>query len=646
MDKILWKPSHPQNTQMWQLMQTLATQHHRPFPDYQALYDFSIQEPELFWPAIAQYFHIQFDTPPQHILNQYTNMMNAQWFTGATFNFAEQLLKRTDDHPALVSIEESGRREVISYKELREKVAACAAGLKKAGIQPNDRVAGIMPNVAFTIIAMLATTSLGAIWSSCSPDFGSAAIIDRLGQIEPKVVFICDGHTYQHKPHSAADKIQEIIEHIPSIQTLVIYPNLPIPPAIVVSPKIHLLAEFLIPHQPLTFVSMPFAHPIYILFSSGTTGKPKCILHGAGGTLLQHVKELGLHCDITAKDNLLFYTTCGWMMWNWMVSVLALGATLTLYEGSPTYPTAMHLFELIEQEHITVFGTSAKFISTIEKENLSPKQTYPLHDLRLILSTGSPLMPHHFEYVNQNIKADIPLSSMSGGTDIVSCFALANPLLPVYCGELQCIGLGMAVKIYNDHAQPVQGEQGELVCTQAFPSMPVGFWQDEHKERYKNTYFEQIPGVWVHGDFAEITSHQGLIIYGRSDTTLKPGGVRIGTAEIYRQIETIPQITDSVVIGQNYKEDVRIVLFVKLADNNQLDDALRTTIRQKIHTGASPRHVPALILAVKDIPHTINGKLVEMAIRQVVHGLPVKNKESIANPEALSYFKDRPELAV
>ncbi|MEI6514215.1 MAG: acetoacetate--CoA ligase, partial [bacterium] len=470
------------------------------------------------------------------------------------------------------------------------------------------------------------------------------AIVDRLGQIEPKIVFICDGHTYQGKSHDANEKISDIINHIPSLKQLVIYPNLPTPVTLKPHDKIIALEDFLVPNQALTFTVMPFAHPVYILFSSGTTGKPKCIVHGAGGTLVQHVKELGLHCDIKPKDNLLFYTTCGWMMWNWMVSTLALGATLTLYEGSPSYPNAMCLFDIIDKEHITVFGTSAKFIATLEKEGVSPKDSHPLKHLRLLLSTGSPLMPHHFEYVYLHIKADVPLSSMSGGTDIISCFALANPLLPVYSGELQSIGLGMAVAIFDEHNRPVEGARGELVCTKAFPSMPIGFWHDDDQALYRQAYFDQIPGVWVHGDFAEITAHKGIIIYGRSDATLKPGGVRIGTAEIYRQIETLPEILDSVVIGQNYKDDVRVVLFVKLANGLILNDPLETKIRYKIREGASPRHVPAVILQVKDIPHTINGKLVELAIRQVVHNLPVKNKDSIANPEALDYFKDRKEL--
>lgn len=644
MDTPLWQPEHPQTTQLWQFMQQLAQKHSLNLPDYPALYEFSIQNPHLFWPAVLEFFQIAFTTPPTQVLNDYTHMLDAQWFLGGTLNFAEVLLRRRDDHPALISVDELGRREVITYQALYHQVAACAAGLKQAGVQANDRVAGVLPNVAFTIIAMLATTAIGAIWSSCSPDFGVAAIVDRLEQIAPKLLFMCDGHSYQGKIHSATDKITAIQQQLPSLKQIVIYPNLPLSVVPEPVPDTLSLAEFLIPDQVLNFTAFPFDHPAYILFSSGTTGKPKCIVHGAGGTLIQHVKELGLHCDITPRDIMLFYTTCGWMMWNWMASTLALGATLVLYEGSPSYPNAMHLFELLAKEQVTVFGTSAKFIATIEKEGLRPHSTYPLPNLRLILSTGSPLMPHHFDYVYHYIKSDIPVASISGGTDIISCFALANPLIPVYSGELQSIGLGMAVHIFNEAGQPVINEQGELVCTKAFPSMPVSFWQDPHQELYRKTYFNQFPDIWVHGDFAEITEHHGVIIYGRSDATLKPGGVRIGTAEIYRQIEHVSDVLDAVVIGQPYQDDVRVVLFVKLKPGVSLSAELQQQIKQMIKRSASPRHVPALILQVPDIPHTINGKLVEIAVRQVVEGLPVKNLDSIANPEALEHFKHRVEL--
>ena len=640
----LWKPKHPTNSNLWEFIQFINKAHTLSLKDYEALHHWSVTHQALFWQSLCDFFKISFDTPATEVLNKYKDMLDARWFSGATLNFAEKILSRNDEHPAIISLDELGNREMLTYALLRTKVAACAASLKAAGVKPGDRVAAVMPNVSFTIIAMLATTSLGATWSSCSPDFGSSTIIERFIQIEPKIVFVCDGHSYAGKKHDAIDKIKDLSAQIPSLKQLVIYPNINTNTSINNIPKAIALADFLKPATELTFTSMPFNHPAYILFSSGTSGKPKCIVHGAGGTLLQHIKEHGLHVDIKPEDNLLFYTTCGWMMWNWMVSTLAMGATLTLYEGSPTYPDATHLFQLINDEKVTVFGTSAKFISSIEKEGLNPKQQFPMHALRAILSTGSPLMPHNYEYVYQNIKHDIQLSSMSGGTDILSCFALGNPILPVYSGELQCIGLGMSVEIYDDEGHPIKDAQGELVCTKPFPSMPIGFWQDENNARYKSAYFEKFPGIWVHGDFAKITPHHGLIIYGRSDATLNPGGVRIGTAEIYHQIEKIHDILDSVVIGQDYQDDVRVVLFIKLPPGKILDDALKTTICKTIRANASPRHVPSVILQVDDIPHTHNGKLVEIAVRQVVKGETIKNIDSIANPKSLDCFKNRPEL--
>lgn len=644
MNTVVWQPSAPEASRMWQFMRFIEPRHQQRFASYQELHAWSVKEPGLFWQSLCDFFGINFDTPPVDALNHYHDMLDARWFTGATLNFAEKLLSRDDDHLAIISISESGKRQALSYKELKQQVAQCAAGLKHAGITSGDRVAAIMPNVAFTVIAMLATASIGAIWSSCSPDFGANAAFDRLGQIEPKILFACDGHQYQGKTHDAHDKIQQISAMIPSLQHIVVCPVINDKVNLSSLPNVVTWDNFLKPAKNLTFTPLPFAHPLYILFSSGTTGKPKCIIHGAGGTLLQHVKELGLHTDIKPEDNLCFYTTCGWMMWNWMVSVLALGATLTLYEGSPTFPDANRLFQLIEQEKITVFGTSAKFISAVEKAGINPSKTLSLQHLRCILSTGSPLLPKNYDFVYQQIKADVQLSSISGGTDIVSCFALGNPLLPVYRGELQCLGLGMSVEVFNDQGKPICEARGELVCTKPFPSMPVGFWQDPNKERYRSAYFERFPGVWAHGDFAEITAHDGLIIYGRSDAVLNPGGVRIGTAEIYRQVEKIPEILDSVVIGQEWEDDVRVILFVKLRDGMQLSDQLQTTIRQTIRNNASPRHVPAKILQVVDIPHTISGKVVEVTVRQTVQGEAVTNLASLANPEALVYFKDRQEL--
>ncbi|WP_412754080.1 acetoacetate--CoA ligase [Legionella londiniensis] len=641
---LVWQPKDPKATRMWRFLRFVEEIHQQDFANYQDLHGWSIKNPALFWQSIQSFFHLTFDSPPKQILNDYQHMLEARWFEGATLNYAEKALSRKDDHPALISIMENGSRKMLTYRELYLAVSACAEGLKSLGIKSGDRVAAILPNVAYTVIAFLATASIGAIWSSCSPDFGVHAAADRLGQIEPKLLLISDGHQYHEKIHDDLEKAKQILKLIPSVEHLIVCPILHQSPDLASIPKAMLWDDFITPKEKLDFVSLPFSHPLYILFSSGTTGKPKCIIHGAGGVLLQHLKELGLHTDIGAHDNLFFYTTCGWMMWNWMVSILTLGGTLTLYEGSPLFPDALRLFQLIEEEKITVFGTSAKFISSVEKNNVSPRQKFQLGSLRCLLSTGSPLLPKNYDFVYQHIKEDIQLSSISGGTDIVSCFALGNPVLPVYRGELQCLGLGMDVKVFDEDGNPVEQQRGELVCTQPFPTMPLGFWNDPENRNYKNAYFERFPGVWAHGDYAEITRHHGLIIYGRSDAVLNPGGVRIGTAEIYRQVEKIPQVLDSVVIGQNWQDDVRIVLFVKLQPGLTLTDELSKTICQTIRNNASPRHVPAKILQVEDIPHTINNKVVELAVRQVVHGEEVKNTSSIANPEALLYFKNRKEL--
>ncbi|MFC3909198.1 acetoacetate--CoA ligase [Legionella dresdenensis] len=642
--KPVWQPASPETSRMWQFMQFVSRNEKQPFTQYDQLYQWSINNPGKFWQSLCDFFDIKFDTPSQHAFTAGSHMLDAKWFTGARFNFAEKLLSRRDNHTALICINEAGQREEISYQALYTLVAQCAAGLKAAGVKTGDRVAAIMPNVSYTIIAMLAAASLGAIWSSCSPDFGAQAAIDRLGQVEPVVLFACDGHQYMGKQHDAADKIIAMAEAMPSLRKIVVCPILSLNPQLPALPHIEHWNSFIKPAAHCEFASLPFDHPLYILFSSGTTGKPKCIVHGAGGTLLQHIKELGLHSDITADDNLCFYTTCGWMMWNWMVSVLALGATLTLYEGAPAYPDANRLFKLIDEENISVFGTSAKFISAVENAEARPAERYPMARLKAILSTGSPLLPKNYDFVYQHIKKTVQLSSISGGTDIVSCFALGNPILPVYRGELQCLGLGMAVEVFNDFGKSVIQERGELVCTKPFPSMPVGFWNDPDKKAYHHAYFERFDNIWAHGDFAEITEHKGLIIYGRSDAVLNPGGVRIGTAEIYRQVEKIPEVMESIVIGQDWQDDVRVVLFVKLKSGYTLDDTLQASIRKIVRDNASPRHVPAKILQVAEIPRTMSGKIVELAVRQVVHGEKINNLQSLANPEALEYFKDRVEL--
>jgi acetoacetyl-CoA synthetase len=640
---VVWKPKQIEKSQMYAFLKFVNQQYQQNISTYHQLQKWSTEHLANFWQAVAQFYKVIFDATPSHILQEKAEIFHAQWFSGTTLNYTKNLLKRRDNHTALISIDEQNNRKTMTYAELWQAVSACAAGLKSLGVEPGDRVAAILPNVSFTVIAFLATAAVGAIWSSCSTDFGLDAALERLGQIEPKILFISDGHQYNGKLHQDTEKGEKFSQQITSINKVVICPILNLP--LTIFSKAMLWDELLKSAGSTPLSSFSFNHPLYILFSSGTTGKPKCIIHRTGGVLLQHLKELGLHTDISDRDNLFFYTTCGWMMWNWMVSVLALGATLTLYEGSPTFPEVGKLFQIIEQEKVSVFGTSAKFISLIEKEQLQPREQYNLENLRCILSTGSPLLPKNYDFVYEQIKEDIQLCSISGGTDIVSCFALGNPLLPIYKGELQCLGLGMAVAIYDESGKPVSEIMGDLVCTKPFPSMPLGFWNDPNNEKYYQAYFSKYSGVWAHGDYAEITSRQGLVIFGRSDAVLNPGGVRIGTAEIYHQIEKIPEILDSVAIGQVWQDDVRIILFIKLRPSVALTDELVNAIKKTIRNHASPRHVPAKILQVNDIPKTISGKTVELAVREVVHGRAVKNLSSIANPESLKYFENRQELS-
>ncbi len=646
----IWQPSQSRAAQsnMAQFMMLIEEKYAKKFASYHALHTWSIENLALFWQTLCDYLQIQFNTPPKQILNATQPMIDAHWFEGATFNFAEKLLSRDDEHPAIIARDESGYREVLSFHALRQAVAACAASLKQTGVQPGMRVAGILCNNTYPIIAMLATTSLGAIWSSCSPDFGSDAIIDRFGQIEPTVIFICNAYRYQQQIYDMRDKITALCQALPKLKTCVICPSNSIYLENYQNiSKINITWEnFITPGTTLSFPAFPFNHPLYILFSSGTTGKPKCIVHGAGGTLLQHLKELSLHTDLSAHDRLLFYTTCGWMMWHWMASALALGTTLVLFDGAPISAHTDRLFTCVDQEHINIFGTSAKYLSTLQSLHITPKDNLALQQLRCILSTGSPLMPQQYDFVKTKISPDVQLASISGGTDIISCFALGNPIAPVYRGELQCLGLGMAVKIFNEQGQSVHQTRGELVCTQPFPSMPIGFWHDPEKIKYKQTYFERFPEIWTHGDFAEITEHDGLIIHGRSDATLNAGGIRIGSAEIYQQLKKIPEILDSVAIGQDWQQDTRIILFVTLNTSYHLDQALQNKIRHTIRTHTSPRHVPAKIIAVPDIPRTFNGKTVETAVRQAVHGQDVLPSQlnAIVNPEALDYFRNIDEL--
>jgi acetoacetyl-CoA synthetase len=650
MTEALWTPSAERitATRMDAFRHFVNERHDLLLSDYAALHHWSVEQREQFWQAIVDGFGIQFHTPASSVLVEGPQMPDAQWFPGATLNFAEHLLRRRDEHPAVIAITEDRQRTELSYLELAEHVAGLQQSLRNAGVGVGDRVAACMPNTWQTLVAMLATTSLGAIWSCSSPDFGTQGVIDRFGQIEPKVLVTCAGYRYAGKFIDQTAKVNEILERLPSLQELIIVPFARADASVAdfeTPASVTLWDDFYSAGGEPFFVPVPFAHPLYILYSSGTTGVPKCIIHSTGGVLLQHVKELGLHSDLGRDDRLFYYTTCGWMMWNWLVSGLALGATVVLYDGSPFFPRSQRLMDMIDAEKISIFGTSAKYLGELEKHEIKPRLNHHFDSLKTILSTGSPLSAHSYEYVYREIKSELCLSSISGGTDIVSCFVVGNPVLPVYRGEMQSKGLGMAVEIWNDEGQPVVGEKGELVCTRHFPAMPIGLWNDPEQKRYKAAYFSQFPGVWTQGDYAEQTAHGSLIIHGRSDSVLNPGGVRIGTAEIYRQVQKVSQVMESVVIGQDWKDDVRVVLFVRLHDNLALTKELEQQIREVIRDNTTPRHIPAKIVAVTDIPRTISGKIVELAVRNVVHGWPVKNTDALANPEALEQFRDREELS-
>jgi acetoacetyl-CoA synthetase len=633
----LWSPS-PERAARTDMARFMARA--GGFPDYASLHRWSVDNREAFWNLVWDFCSVQGDKGARALVDG-ERMPGARWFPEARLNFAENLLRARDESDALVFWGEERLKRRVSRRELYELVSRIAQALAAAGVRQGDRVAGYLPNLPESVAAALAAASLGAIWSSCSPDFGVQGVLDRFGQIEPKVLFCADGYLYGGKEFDSQDKVREILAKLPSVRECVVVPY--VGSAIAAGTP---LARFIAPFPPaeIRFERYGFDHPLYILYSSGTTGAPKCIVHGAGGTLLQHLKEQRLHCDLRPDDRLFYFTTLGWMMWNWLVSGLASGATLLLYDGSPAVAGSRVLFDLADAERMTHFGTSAKFIDSIAKAGLRPRESHRLESLRAVLSTGSPLAPEGFDYVYANVKRDLCLSSISGGTDIVSCFVLGNPAGPVWRGEIQAKGLGMAVAVFDQRGSPVVGEKGELVCTRPFPSMPVGFWNDLEGKKYRAAYFERFPGVWCHGDWCEETAHGGLVIYGRSDAVLNPGGVRIGTAEIYRQVERLDEVLEALVVGQDWQGDVRVVLFVKLKEGLALDQVLIDRIKRQIRDNATPRHVPAKVLQVADIPRTKSGKIVELAVRDTVHGRPVKNIEALANPEALEQFRNRSEL--
>ena len=651
MTKPLWQPSAEQvaAANLTRFMAAAAKRWGRSFADFSQLYRWSIEEREEFWRSVWEFCGVVAETAGKTVLVDGEKMPGARFFPEARLNFAENMLRRRDESDAIVFWAEDKAKRRLSHAALYDTVSQLAQALKADGVGPGDRVAGYMPNMPETVIGMLAATSLGAVWSSCSPDFGVRGVLDRFGQIEPKVLILADGYFYNGKAFDCLDKAREILLQLPSVKRVVVVPLTRESPSLAGLRNASLLPSYLAPHRPgpIAFTRLPFDHPLYIMYSSGTTGVPKCIVHGAGGTLLQHLKEHVLHCDERPGDRVFYFTTCGWMMWNWLVAALATGATLLLYDGSPFHPSGNILFDYADAEGMTLFGTSAKYIDACHKAGIEPRKTHKLAALRLMTSTGSPLAPESFDYVYERVKSSLCLSSISGGTDIVSCFVLGNPIGPVWRGEIQAPGLGMAVAVFDDDGKPAPvGEKGELVCTRAFPCMPVGFWNDPKGERYRAAYFARFPNVWCHGDYAAMTEHGGVVIYGRSDAVLNPGGVRIGTAEIYRQVEQVPEVLEALVIGQDWDNDVRVVLFVKLREGLVLEDAIVDKIKKQIRANATPRHVPAKIIQVADIPRTKSGKIVELAVRDVVHGRLVKNLEALANPEALALYKDLPQLAI
>lgn len=646
MDKPLWHPSPEalSRSNTARFMAEARARFNRPLTTYAELDTWSVAQPEEFWSLLWDFSGVIAEAKGARVVADKDRMPGAQWFPDARLNIAENLLRRRDDAEALVFWGEDAVQRRMTYKELYAAVSRLRQGLEGAGVRQGDRVAGYIPNMPEAIVGMLATASLGAIWSSCSPDFGVAGALDRFSQIAPKVLLAADGYFSGGKKNDCMPRLAELEQALNT--TVVVIPYTQETPDLSSLQRGVLYEAFVRPYEEkeIDFPMLPFNHPLYIVFSSGTTGAPKCIVHSAGGTLLQHLKEHLLHVDLQDGDRLFYGTTCGWMMWNWMVSALALGVTLLLYDGSPLHRRGSILFDFADAEGMTIFGTSAKYIETLMKAGLKPRETHALKTLRAMLSTGSPLVPEDFDYVYAHIKPDIRLSSISGGTDIISCFVQGSPVLPVWRGEIQCRGLGLQVEIYNEAGKRVIGEKGELICAASFPAMPIGFWNDADGSKYKAAYFEKFPGVWHHGDYAEETAHGGYIFYGRSDATLNPGGVRVGTAEIYRQVEQVPEVLESVAVSQQHRGDARIILFVKLKDKETLTPELMQRIRTQILSHTTAHHVPAKILQVSDIPRTRNGKITELAVRDTVEGRAVKNIGALQNPDILAEFKDRPEL--
>ena len=648
MEKMLWKPSdeRAKSTHMYRFMQFVNEKHNKDFTEYQPLYQWSVDNIPEFWAAMWEFADIKASKPYDQVVDDPHKMPGTKWFSGAELNFAENLLRYRDDHVALIFQGEAEQVRKVTYKELYNEVAQLAKSLKDMGVQVGDRVVGFVPNMPEAIIAMLAATSLGATWSSCSPDFGIKGVLDRFGQIKPKVLFTANGYWFKGKNLDSLGRISDILKELPTIEKVVVVPYTEQEPDISGVPNAVHYREFKASETNLDmeFVQVPFMHPHYIMYSSGTTGLPKCMVQSAGGVLINQLKELLLHTDLKREDNIFYFTTCGWMMWNWLTCSLAVGATLMLYDGNAFHPNPGALWKMAQDHKVTIFGTSAGYIAAVQNAGVRPGKEYDLSSIKALLSTGSPLSVEGFEFVYEEVNKDLELASISGGSDINGCFAGGNPMGPVYAGELQCRNLGMKVEAFDENGKPVRNQQGELVCMAASPSMPIYFWEDPDGQKYHDAYFDVYPNIWRHGDFIEISDRGGVVIYGRSDATLNPGGVRIGTAEIYRQVEAIPEIEDSLVVGQEWKNDVRVILFVKMAEGKELTDDLQKKIKTTLRTNASPRHVPAKIITVPAIPYTLNMKKVELAVKKVIQGKAVLNKDALSNPESLDYFENIKEL--